>query len=184
MKNPILIIAALFCICFSSFAQDKNDDPSFEGFNKNISYKFKSFTYDRGFRYDMRLNRGRMDGLGFAVGLSSFNGVNTENNISNTERVLSVPVELNYIFGKRRNGFVTGLGVLPTYNKDEVIRKSFDGSDIALRDVDIIGGYAVLGYRYTPLDNGFTFQLNLNPTILKDGSFNTRMGVSIGYTFK
>jgi len=184
MKNPILIIAAFLCICFTTSAQDIKDSPSFDGFHKSISYQFKGFNYTRGFRYDMRLVRGKMNGIGFSVGLSDFNGTRTENNISTREKVVGIPIELNYVIGERKHGFITGLGAIPTYNKEEVIRRSFDGSDMELQGLDIVGGYVILGYRFAPLDNGFTFQLNCNPTFLKDGSYNARLGVSIGYAFK
>lgn len=186
MKNQILITAVLLLLSTSIFSQYRIDNFKENSFHKNITIELGGSHILWGLNYDMRLQRGRNDGFGFKAGIGGAR-INVEVVEENDELTsvragyLTIPVEINHILGKKRHGLVTGLGVLGAYGTIETV--GFD-TDIDLSGLGVVGAYASLGYRLQPIDSGFTFQINLNPHLLRGGAVLPHVGISLGYGFK
>lgn len=119
--------------------------------------------------FDMRLKPDRNDGWGFRAGA----GVGAS--------LITFPIALNYIAGKRRHGFETGIGITPVYNSQE------NGSNIL---GDPYGsekfhaaGFLSTGYRFQSY-KGFMFRANMSVGYSSSYFFFGWPGLSFGYSFK
>lgn len=133
--------------------------------------------------YDMRFKKGVQDGLGFRAGIGGLNINGTdENSQSASVRILTVPLSINYLIGKRRSAFEAGLGVTPLYANAAV----YDVSGGGITDVNGWGasGFINLGYRFQPLKNGFVFRFDWTPAFNSAGFSPAWFGVSAGIGFK
>ncbi len=183
MKKSPLLFAIIFGIIFSANAQFKNETSNFNSFQKSITFDITGKSITRGLKFDMRLKRGQRHGYGIKVGLATFSADRIESLGRNNIPVISSPIEVNYIFGKKRHGFVTGIGAIPTF-ASSAFEREINGSTLEGESLDLVGGFLTLGYRFTPLKKGITVQVNHTPTFFKDGINNTFTGISIGYAFK
>jgi hypothetical protein len=61
--------------------------------------------------YEMRLSRFKNDGLGIRAGLGL--GQSFDNEFTDFDRYIAIPMMINYILGKKRHGLETGLGLTP-----------------------------------------------------------------------
>jgi len=184
MKNLILISATLLFITTSIFAQKKKEVPVFDGYHKNITVELLGSHIAHGINYDMRLRKGRMDGIGFRAGIGGVKLSASDGEDAASLGIVTFPIEFNHIVGKKRHGFIAGLGVLPVYASIKGSGPTFGNSDIEIEGFGIVGGFASLGYRFQPLKNGFTWQINYNPLILRGGGFQSYAGISFGIGFK
>lgn len=185
MKYVLLLVCTLLCMSLNLAAQER-EIPSFDGYHKNIYVGLFGSNLFMGANYDMRLQKGRMDGIGFRTGIGGMNIRDTDD-FGNDARlgVLTLPIEFNYVVGKKRSGFVAGIGVLPMYI-------NFEGSgtfeDYEYIDVEAKGlavaGFLDIGYRLQPLKNGFMMQINWNPLFSSEGFGPGWIGVGIGMGFK
>lgn len=182
MKNQILFTAALvFLFNASIFAQYNRGQFEKEAFHKNITIELAGSHILWGLNYDMRFERGRNDGFGFKVGVGGAQ-VNLESeDTSLGATYLSIPVEVNYILGKRRSGLVTGLGLLTGHGK---LKGQSPDDNFNFGGTGILSAYANIGYRLQPLNSGFTFQVNVNPHLFRNGALLPYFGISLGYGFK
>ncbi len=184
MKNSFLITATLLFIATSIFAQKRKEIPEFYTYHKNITMELLGSHILHGVNFDMRLKKGRMDGLGFRAGIGglSLNGNNGADEAS--IGLVTFPIEINHIIGKKRHGFVSGIGVLPVYAAVSGSGPSFNNQSVEVDGFGIAGGFATLGYRFQPLRNGFTWQFNYNPFVVKGVGYQSWIGIQIGIGFK
>jgi hypothetical protein len=144
--------------------------------------------------YDTRFSNKR-DGLGGRVGagyLSTSNG-----------NLLTIPVQLNYLLGKKGKYFEVGLGATfgSMNNRSRSFRTVTDNSNgetitylLPDDDSDVLGvnynrssgfiGTMTLGYRYQPLTSGFSFRGYINPVLDRHEFIPYFFGLSFGYTFQ
>lgn len=118
----------------------------------------------------IRLKPDRNDGFGVSAGA----GI--------VRNYITLPLTLNYIIGKNRSGFETGIGVTPIINLNPDIVNSVPFGD---RDyISRLGAAAVLnaGYRLQSR-NGFMLRANASAIYL-DRLIAPLPGLSIGYNFK
>ena len=113
--------------------------------------------------YDFRFS-GRQKGLGARIGFgSSFD----DNSVS------YLPIGINYLIGKEKHFFEMGAGVTPVFgNKhggNSAISESF--------------GHLLFGYRFQPLNDGFTFRAFVSPVINNNAFVPYYGGLSLGYKF-
>ena len=118
------------------------------------------------FNYDLRIS-GRQGGLGGRI------GVGFSNIVSSGIPVYYLPLGINYLLGKERHYFEIGGGFTPVINAspdgDSAIPNSF--------------AHLVLGYRFQPINKGFTFRAFLCP-VYGNGIFVPYyVGISGGYKF-
>lgn len=161
--------------------------PAFTGHHKNIYMEFLGSSVLAGVNFDMRLKKGRMDGIGFRAGIGGFSasGTDQETNTQISGGIVTFPIELNHLIGKRRSSFETGIGILPMYATVSGVGELTDYQYIRGEGFGIAGGYLTLGYRLQPLKTGFMLQFNWNPMILRGSGFNTGwFGLGLGVGFK
>jgi hypothetical protein len=133
----------------------------------------------------MRLNKGRMNGLGFRVGVGGLSVSGTDAGNSGSIGIVTVPLEVNHLFGKRRSSFISGVGLLPVYATASVSGESTDYELISAEGIGLAGGFLTFGYRFQPLKSGVMFQFNWNPLILRGSGFNSGwFGLGLGFGFK
>lgn len=169
----IFFIALLGITFFSpSFAQTKPTVDSvskvraetafFELFGPGITFSAN---------YDTRFSN-RRDGAGIRVGLGYF--------ADESFSFFTLPVQLNYLLGKKNKFFEIGAGA--TYaNLHDKYKSNSDF--LSFDNDDTVIGTLTFGYRYQPEDSGFNFRVAFNP-LFNSNSFVPFIGISFGYTIK
>lgn len=119
------------------------------------------------FNYDTRFS-GRQGGLGGRI------GVGYSKVVSGGSSVVYLPLGINYLVGKdKRHYLEIGGGVTPVFN-------SGPDEDSAITETFV---HLVLGYRFQPINDGFTFRAFVCP-IYGNGIFVPYYaGLSGGYKF-
>ena len=119
------------------------------------------------FNYDVRFS-GREGGLGGRIGLGF------SNIIDHGSSVTYLPLGINYLLGKdKKHYFEIGGGFTPVINSgpdaDSAISESF--------------GHLLLGYRFQPIQKGFTFRVFICPVYGSGILVPYYAGISGGYKF-
>jgi len=117
--------------------------------------------------YDSRFSNKR-DGLGGRAGIGYL--------AIDDEKLMTVPLSLNYLLGKGNKFFEIGLGAtfLSTSGNSGGIFDEDDGN--------VIGTMSFF-YRVQPQDGGFSFRAGLSPVFNKNYFIPYYGGLSFGYTF-
>jgi len=134
-------------------------------FSANIDRRFKGSTLGWGFRA----------GLGF-VTADEEKEVNGYYEYEPTSTV-TVPVQLNYIFGKTDSphSFEVGAGITYVGKKLDIMNFYDD------RQSNVFGTFSFM-YRRQPLNGGFSWRAGFTPLVAK-GYIQPSGGVSVGYNF-
>jgi hypothetical protein len=115
------------------------------------------------FNYDLRFS-GRSKGLGGRIGFGSSLDGNS---------IYFLPLGLNYLIGKERHFFEVGAGITPVFGNenpgDSALSKSF--------------GHLLFGYRFQPINEGFTFRAFVCPVFNSNDFVPYYAGLSLGYKF-
>ena len=166
--------------------------------NNQVKYR-KAITFDlfgggilANLSFDMRLKKGVQDGLGFKAGIGGLSLVNATVVDENGNRglgdlgIITLPIEVNYLIGKRRSAFETGVGLLSVYgtasgniaNNSTSATESFSYKGFSTGTV-----FLKMGYRFQPMNNGLTFNIAYTPLINSKG-FQHWIGLGVGFSFK
>ncbi len=96
---------------------------------------------------------------------------------SDMKSVVTLPLQLNYIFGKSNSvhSFEVGAGVTITGKKISIF-------DYDNRDSSSLYGTASFMYRRQPKDGGFSWRVGFTP-IITNGYIQPSGAVSVGYNF-
>jgi hypothetical protein len=142
------------------------------------------------FNYDTRFKKGVNTGIGGRIGLGGF--------ALEDEKMLTVPVQLNWLFGKEKNFFELGFGATYlhykgySYYEDYVCGvtgcyptgKVYAGDFILpISNVNSVMGTLNFGYRRMPTGSGFTWRAAITPVFNENGFWPLYAGVGIGYKF-
>lgn len=131
--------------------------------------------------FDLRLKANQNDGLGLRAGMGggSLNGTDDQGN-SASIGIITFPLAVNYLVGKKRSAFESGIGITPVYvtASGKINDDVFSGRGLAL------SGFLNLGYRYQPLNKGFMGHIKWTPAITNSGFSPSWFGLGIGYSFK
>lgn len=137
--------------------------------------------------YDFRLQKGRRDKWGMRVGISVFGGDITVDSVRKIGRItlVALPIQVNYLIGARKSALELGAGVTPLFAAGVIDSSAsvyyFDNfKKRASAFYPAVN--ALIGYRFTSLNNGFMFRATLNPSIVY-GEFIPSIGLSVGYHF-
>lgn len=182
---PTFVLILLFVA--SSVMANEPEEVQFDTYHKNVYGEFLGAHILGGVNFDMRLNKGRMDGIGFRAGIGGLSISTTDDINSNSMSVglVTFPLEVNHLYGKRRSSFISGVGLLPVYATASISGSSTDFEMIRADGFGIAGGFLTLGYRFQPLKSGVMFQFNWNPMILRGSGFNGGwFGLGLGFGFK
>lgn len=139
------------------------------------------------FNYDFRFNKEDINSWGMRVGAGGW----AFNNNWRSEGLLTMPFQVNRLFGKQKHFFELGGGATFIYyreryndwnNGEPRIWKDFDFI-LNSGDTPAFMGTLNLGYRRIPVDGGFTFKANMNPIFNQNGFWPLWVGVGFGYAF-
>lgn len=119
--------------------------------------------------YDARFGH-RRDGFGYRVGAGYF--------ATDGNNVFSVPIQINYLYGKGRSMVEIGGGTTFLNSHGNPNGKTF----IFDRITGFIGT-ATIGYRYQPEEKGINLRIGFVPIFYDEGIIAAG-GISVGYTFK
>jgi hypothetical protein len=175
MKSAILTLTLIF-IVFTGFTQKDtirlkrtatenkvivtDRPPQAVYFQLGGSAPIISVNYDR--RFGKRVN-----GAGFAVGAGFWGGTGLA--------VFSVPVSLNYLFGRRSDFIeVAGGATFITGSVDDIFDENNSGSGVFY--------HVNAGYRHQPATGGFFFRGGISPLFF-GGDYITSYYIGFGYNF-
>ena len=186
MKLKLLFFIAPFTVLTNALsAQTEKQESGFTSFHKNIYVEGLGSNLLIGVNYDMRLHKGRMDGIGFRVGVGGMRASGFEKNTNISGAVVTFPIEFNHLLGKRRSSFETGVGLLPAYASVSAQGELTDDQFVSGEGVSLVGGYVTLGYRFQPLKAGPMFRIVWNPMVLRGSGFHAGwVGIGLGVGFK
>lgn len=141
-----------------------------------------SANYDRRFTKS-NLGIGGRIGLGFVTGYDYTTVVTPYGYTTYGDRqrsVLTLPVQVNYLFGKPSSvsAFEVGLGATYTGKKLNIFDNYYGNTN----DASSLYGTASFMYRRMPKDGGFSWRLGFTPIFTK-GYIQPSGGVSVGYNF-
>lgn len=121
--------------------------------------------------YDTRFSKAP-DGWGARIGI----GYIADNSYSLT----TIPLQVNYLLGKKNKFFEIGVGA--TYLSLNDKQPNGDTDILTFDDDTTFVGALTFGYRYQPIDGGFSFRGSFNP-LFNSNSFVPYFGISLGYAF-
>ncbi|SPY35970.1 Uncharacterised protein [Porphyromonas cangingivalis] len=132
------------------------------------------------FNFETRFAR-QLNGLGLRVG-ASFLGFGSTG-------IVTVPVQLTYLLGRRGNYFEIGAGATLFHGYSSLFRDRDYGPDSG-KSKDTytrLIGTTTFGYRYQPVKGGFMFRAGFAPFLhIEDGDvifFPYMPYISLGYSF-
>lgn len=180
-------LTASFCMilllsCCGLLAQAPVTPDPAGAYHKNIYLEGLGAPIVLGINFDMRFEKGRMDGAGFRAGLGGGAWLGEP---GTREGMLIFPLEVNYLVGPGRHAFVAGAGLLPVYSwlSYGVLKHRFDA--FTGDGFGVAGGFLTVGYRYQPLGRGLMFQLHWSPLITRGSGFQPGWGgIGVGMGFK
>ena len=183
MKNSIFIAAAFLFLTTSIFGQRRDNNTSNSHY-KNFTLAISSPNITQGLHYDMRFKKGQANGFGFKAGVGGFSMRRVVRLRKVEEGLLTLPIQINYIVGKKRHGLELGLGVLPAFATLNGTELQFGNERITIQDFEMIGSMATIGYKFQPRKNGISFAINSNTVITENAGIQSYLGVQIGIGFK
>jgi hypothetical protein len=135
-----------------------------------------SANLDKRFKHS-NLGLGGRAGIGFVT--SSFGDYDPQTGYSNyrTRSVITVPVQLNYIFGKPSSPHTFEVGAGLTYVGKKLNLFEFDNE----KGTNLLGSFAFM-YRRQPVDGGFMWRIGFTP-LVSGGYIQPSGGVGVGYSF-
>lgn len=188
MLYPLLIMFLVF-VPTAVQAQEKSDTSR----NKNVFVELLgSGATIVSANFDMRLNKGRSDGLGMRVGLG---GGSIKNDYligegSVTTKLITVPLEVNYILGERRFAFELGLAITYVSISEDSNFEILDYYSEEFETGNVVVSYIPVGFRLKPDKNGFMLKLNIgpmwnfsSPNLFAEEDFLLWGGLAVGYSF-
>ena len=116
--------------------------------------------------YDLRFS-GRQGGLGGRI------GVGYSKLVSDGNSIFYLPVGVNFLIGREKHFFEIGAGITPVIGNE-------NGGDSALSESF---GHLLFGYRFQPINNGFTFRAFVCPVFNSNDFVPYYAGLSVGYKF-
>jgi hypothetical protein len=133
-----------------------------------------SANFDQRFKSKERLGFGYRAGLGFTL-VDQF----TQRDGWRTRSIATIPLGVNYLFGKPNspNIFEVGVGGTLLTRKASILNYNeyTEGN---------LTGNATFMYRRQPVDGGFSFRIGFVPTINTDGDIFPFAAVGLGYSFR
>ena len=177
MKIITVAFVCFYCFTLAATAQ-KNDGDRITGQNSFYAELggpgiLFSANFDRRFSKS-QLGFGGRAGIGFISGY--FDDYN--NNYGSIQRsIITLPVQLNYIFGKENSVHAFEVGLGATF-----IGRKVDILDFDYNNPTQLFGTASFMYRRQPKNGGFSWRGGLTPLLAK-GYIQPFAGFSFGYTF-
>ncbi|TAE14925.1 MAG: hypothetical protein EAZ47_10815 [Bacteroidetes bacterium] len=137
-----------------------------------------SANFDQRFKSKERLGFGYRAGLGFTL-VDETEFTNNMFFTTRTNTVITVPLGVNYLFGRPNspNMFEVGVGGTILSRPSSILNYN----DYTQGNLT---GNATFMYRRQPVDGGFSFRIGFVPTINTDGDIFPFAAVGLGYSFR
>ncbi len=141
------------------------------------------------FNYDFRFDKGNLESWGMRIGAGGFaRGLQSEE--SSSYGFVTVPMQLNKLFGKNEHYFEFGGGATFIYSRyyyrdlhnPTTINKELEFF-LNTGNTPSFMGTLSFGYRKIPQNGGFTYRANLSPMFNNDGFLPLFFGIGGGYAF-
>jgi len=136
-----------------------------------------SANWDARFKSNERLGFGYRIGAGFGIG-QFYNYYSVDYYEQVTRTYYSIPVGLNYVFGKPNIASTFEVGAGATFLTRKVSLYNYD--------IDKPGhviGFVSFMYRVTPVNSGLSFRVGFTPIIGTAGDLFPMVAISLGYAF-
>lgn len=141
------------------------------------------------FNYDTRFKSGAQTGIGGRIGIGGF--------AVEDEKMLTVPVQVNWLFGKQKSFFELGIGATYLHyqgfeyqeyicdvNTCRPSGKIYAGDFLLpISNVNSLMGTMTFGYRRIPVGGGFMWKAAITPVFNDNGFWPLWAGVGVGYKF-
>lgn len=178
-RNTVILSSAFLCTFNNSFAQKNLHSFSVEAFGAQNTI---------GFNYDARI-RGNY-GLGYRIGIG-YGYANNSGLFDQKINGIGIPLELNYLFGKKNSKLEIGFGAsLGIYHVKETIWYYYQpippetkGHDEQYTSSDKRFGYFMfgnIGYRYQR-EHGFMFRIGITPSFNFGDKYGLKRAVFYPY---
>jgi hypothetical protein len=142
-----------------------------------------SVNWDSRFQPDTRLGFGYRAGIGFSIG--EFEGKRYEDPYGGyyyhetvTKTYYTIPVGINYIFGKPNTASSFEVGAGTTFLTRKISLFTYDNE----QQGHFIGHFVFM-YRIIPVNGGFSFRVGFTPMIGTAGDIFPMGALSFGYVF-
>jgi hypothetical protein len=181
MKKILLLLT--FIAQLSAFGQ--NPEPTNQGKVEKLFFTefggpgiLFSANYDTRFKPNTKTGLGARIGIGFTIyddeNYDATNGYSYE-----TKTVGTIPIGLNYVFGKPNsaNFFEVGGGVTFLTSKASILNYN------NYTEGNLMGHFEFM-YRRVPVDGGFSWRIGFVPMINPDGDIFPFGAVGLGYSFR
>jgi len=152
-----------------NYNERKNRRSVVESPKKAIFVEWRGNGIGKSINFDSRFSNAR-NGLGLRVGIGATEidyDSDSENQL--TYDALTIPAEINYLFGKRRHSLEAGVGFTTILEQND---SNFGGQ-----------AFLSFGYRFKPIRKGIVFRFNYTPTFDAEGLEFGKTGVSLGWGF-
>ncbi|GGH03270.1 hypothetical protein [Mucilaginibacter phyllosphaerae] len=189
LQSFLLVALCISCVAVSAQKLPQADSVQ----NSYLNKRAKTFFFELfgpgsvySLNYDTRF-KNKQDGLGGRAGISFYADSETS--------FFTVPLVVNYLLGKRGKYFEVGAGVTLYTFKSDSYDGFFDngGSDSyqlgdvsyyrsAKREYGLLGTFN-FGYRYQPIDGGFSFRAGVSPVFSTHKVIPYWPYLSFGYAF-
>ncbi|MFL5773744.1 MAG: hypothetical protein ACJ75F_11335 [Flavisolibacter sp.] len=181
MKKRFLLMLAIFAACFNAMCQE-NEDQKYSGqtsFYAEVGGPGILFSanYDRRF-HNTNLGVGMRIGLGFVTTYEDYyDSTRPYYYYGHQRSVVTVPFQVNYIFGKPNSPhtFEVGGGVTVLSKKVDVFNYYEE------EPTNLYATFSFM-YRRQPKNGGFSWRIGFTPLISK-GYIQPSGAVSLGYNF-
>ncbi len=176
MKKTMISLLCLFCILSVCHAQDETETkvPGQTSFYAELGGPGILFSANIDRRFGKNhLGFGGRAGLGFVSGY--FDDYNQNGYLPKS--IVTIPVQLNYIFGKENSVHTFEVGFGATY-----LGRKVSILDFSSEQMTQVFGTASFMYRRQPKNGGFSWRGGLTPLIAR-GYIQPFAGFSVGYSF-
>lgn len=138
-----------------------------------------SANYDTRFKANTKTGLGARVGIGFTIYDQETFDPNWGGYSYETKTLGTIPIGLNYIFGKPNNPnmFEVGGGVTFLTSKASILNYN------SYTEGNLLGHFEFM-YRRVPLDGGFSWRIGFVPIINPDGNIFPFGAIGLGYSFR
>lgn len=95
---------------------------------------------------------------------------------------ITIPVGINYVFGKTKSPHAFEIGAGATVLTRRVPLFCYDNENEAEKFGNVVGHTSFM-YRRKPIDGGFTWRIGFTPMIGTSGDFYPSGAIGLGYSF-
>ena len=180
IRKNVLLPLLLLSFCFAVHAQSAPEVkvPGRTAFYAELGGPGILFSANLDTRFKKsHLGLGGRAGVGFVTASEYEHNPTTGNTTWDEVSVVTVPVQLNYIFGKGSSPHTFEVGAGFTYMGRKLDVMNFYDDKAS----KLFGSFAFM-YRRQPMDGGFTWRIGFTPLVAK-GYIQPFGAVSVGYSF-